>query len=574
MQRRKLALPSVEHDDDLDERLETTFARDTPNPAVCVADGFGVRVGVDRGRLVVVDGLGLHRRERRYSKATHGLARLVVLSSAGVVSLESLRWCAGAGIGVVVLDPFGGGLHLTSGGTGNDDPRLRRAQALAVATPAGMDITRYLVGAKLAGQASVVRDRLGQQAAASTIAALAEELGRCGALEDCRQVEATAANVYWNAWESLVVQFVRKDAARVPDHWRCFEGRRSAVGASGSRSATDPVNALLNYVYRLLEAEGRLACLAIGLDPGLGILHADVRGRDSMVLDIMEPARPDAERFVLELLAMRPLMRTDFAEDRRGLVRVLPPLTHRVAEAMPGFASLLGPLVEHVAGLLARVSPYDPSVPSVLTGSKHRQAARRRVDGGSAARGPDRGPSQGGPNPGGLPSRGKTRQRPPSISLPSVPARICRGCGAELPVDGPNRRTERTWCDACFPSFRKEVDQRMNQGGRLAAEQVRAATGSLPSHSAEAQARRRRANMRQLMARLAWEDKHEDVPDAEWYLANIAPKLLDVSLPAIAAATGVSTSAASKFRRGLRVPSPRHWEKLAQLVGLTGPAPV
>ena len=57
------------------------------------------------------------------------------------------------------------------------------------------------------------------------------------------------------------------------------------------------------------------------------------------------------------------------------MVRVLPPLTHRIAEAMPGFASGLGPVVEHVAGLLAAASPYEPSVPSVLTRSKHRQVA-------------------------------------------------------------------------------------------------------------------------------------------------------------------------------------------------------
>ena len=119
---------------DLDQEMAAiaqTSTHDTPNPAVCVADGYGVRVSVERGRLLVSDGIGPTRRERRYARATHGLARLVVLSSSGTVSLEALRWCAGVGIGVVVLDPFGGELHLTSGGVGNDDPRLRRSQALS-----------------------------------------------------------------------------------------------------------------------------------------------------------------------------------------------------------------------------------------------------------------------------------------------------------------------------------------------------------------------------------------------------------------------------------------------------------
>ena len=76
------------------------------------------------------------------------------------------------------------------------------------------------------------------------------------------------------------------------------------------------------------------------------------------------------------------------------------------------------------------------------------------------------------------------------------------------------------------------------------------------------------SNRRHTLAKLAWEvEHHRDRPDPTWYLANVAPKLADMSLPAIAAATGISTSAASKFRRGLRVPAPRHWSALASLVG-------
>jgi CRISPR-associated endonuclease Cas1 len=565
MREAKLVLPLTIRDEnrsELQTRLAETFAHDTPNPAVCVADGFGVRIGVDRGRLVVSDGLATHRRERRYARATHGLSRLVVLSSAGTVGLEALRWCAGVGIGVVVLDPFGGELHLTSGDTGNDDPRLRRAQALAPGTTTGLEVTKYLIRTKLAGQAAVAQ-LLAAPDVSATILDLAEIVEGLSSLEEIRQHEAVAANLYWNAWSGVDVRFVRRDEPRVPDNWRCFGGRRSAVNVGTSRCATDPVNALLNYCYRLLEAEGRFACLAVGLDPGLGVLHADVKGRDSMVLDLIEAARPVADRYVLELLAARPLLKSDFAEDRRGVVRVLPPLTHRIAEAMPGFAATLGPVVEHIAKLLAAASPYEPSVPSVLTHSKHKQVTRQRLTAGSSTSG--QGP---GPSLRGLPSRAKPRQRPQPVAGPPVPLPICRGCGTRLPVEGPGRRPRRVWCDSCLPQSLKERDLRLNRGGRQVAEQIRAATGTLPSHDDKAQARRRRANLRQQLARLAWEDEHENVPDTAWYLANVAPKLSDVSLPAIAAATGVSTSAASKFRRGIRLPAPRHWEALAGLVGV------
>ena len=40
-----------------------------------------------------------------------------------------------------------------------------------------------------------------------------------------------------------------------------------------------------NYLSSLVEAEAILACQAVGLDPGLGIIHADARGRPSLALD-------------------------------------------------------------------------------------------------------------------------------------------------------------------------------------------------------------------------------------------------------------------------------------------------
>jgi CRISPR-associated endonuclease Cas1 len=515
--------------------------------------------------LLVSDGIGPTRRERRYARATHGLARLVVLSSSGTVSLEALRWCAGVGIGVVVLDPFGGELHLTSGGVGNDDPRLRRSQALAVGTEVGLDVTRYLVTTKLVGQASVVAHRFEACDAAQTIQTLAEMVADADSLESIRQLEAAAANSYFAAWSALEVPFIRRDVPKVPDHWRVFEGRRSAINPGIARSATDPVNALLNYGYRLLEAEGRIACLAIGLDPGLGVLHADMKGRDSMVLDLMEAARPMVDQYVLDLIAARSLTKIDFDEDRRGVLRLLAPLSHRVAEAMPNWALALAPVVEHVANILGEASPYDVSVPSVLTRDKHKVAARRRVTAEASA---DRTATTSGPNASRLSPRSKARQGPKAATGRGLPRATCRGCGGVLPSDEDRSKPRRSWCEDCLPAYRAEVDASMNAASRVAAEQVRELTGVLPTHTAAARGRRQDANRRRQLARLAWESEHGGTsPDVEWYSEQIAPHLVQLSLQEIARALGVSTSSASKFRRGLRVPAPQHWRSLAELVG-------
>ncbi|HLN06548.1 MAG TPA: helix-turn-helix transcriptional regulator [Acidimicrobiales bacterium] len=288
-----------------------------------------------------------------------------------------------------------------------------------------------------------------------------------------------------------------------------------------------------------------------------------VKGRDSMVLDVMEAVWPVVDGYVLDLFRARPLTKADIAADRRGMLRVLPPLTHRIAEAMPTWAQALGPVVEHVARILSASSPYEVSVPSVLTGHKHQAVARRRSDDPTIAAVRSR-----GPNPSGLAPRAKPRQRPLVASSSALPCRTCRGCGTALPVENERAATRRNWCDECFPDRRTELDERMRSASTLHAKHHRAATGVLPSHSDGAQARRQDANRRRQLARLAWEADHGGVsPDVEWYWEQLAPRLADLSLTEIAGALGVSTSSVSKFRRGLRVPSPRHWGVLADLIG-------
>ena len=86
---------------------------------VCVASGYGVKIAVQRGRLLVED----------------GFASLVVLGHAGYLSLEAIRWLADQGVPFLHLDAD---VHLLAcSATGTPDARLRRAQALAATTKTG-----------------------------------------------------------------------------------------------------------------------------------------------------------------------------------------------------------------------------------------------------------------------------------------------------------------------------------------------------------------------------------------------------------------------------------------------------
>jgi len=96
--------------------------------------------------------------------------------------------------------------------------------------------------------------------------------------------------------------------------------RRSPLSGS-PRLAVNPPNAILNYLYAVLESEARLAAAALGLDPGLGVLHKDTPNRDSLACDLMEPVRPQVDAFLLDWISRGPLRREWFFEQRDGNCR-------------------------------------------------------------------------------------------------------------------------------------------------------------------------------------------------------------------------------------------------------------
>ncbi len=538
--------------------------RQADRHGVAVVDGFGVQVIVERAHLELHDGVGEHRRVRRYPKIDPPLRIAIGIGTVGTVSLDALRWCSQVGTPLVALSNDGS--LLAVGPPGRDDARLLRAQALALYGLAGLAVTRYLISEKLRGQAEVLRAHLAEVSAAETIAELATAVfERTASIEEVRQLEAAAANVYFASFERTVeVTFARKDLPRIPTHWSRFNGRRSSINPATARNSTDPAGAVLNYAYKLAEVEAGLAARRMGLDPGIGILHADLAGRPSFACDLMESVRPVVDAHVLDVL-QGPLRKREFTEDSRGVVRCLAPLTHRLAEAMPSYGLVLAPVVEHVADLLAQSSPYDVPAPTVLSGSKHKAAARARA----GTRPSDKAtPAKlSGPNPGRLAPRGRRRTKP--SASPPLPLRACRGCGGRLPADSDRDRPRIDWCSDCLPGRRQEIGASLYSESRVAAERFAAQTGTLPAHTPKAQASRSEANARQREEQRRWSAAAaSDRLDPAWFQREILPKLATFSLPAIAKATGASTTAASQWRSGKRVPHRRHWAAMCQLVGI------
>jgi CRISPR/Cas system-associated endonuclease Cas1 len=187
--------------------------------------------------------------------------RLRALTQNNGLSLGALRWLADQNATFVMLDRDGSVLA-TTGPVHPSDARLRRAQALAIRSGSALEIARELIAQKLDGQARIAREKLLDIATSKTISEFRARLATAESAEAVRLLESQAGRAYWSAWRNLTINFPKSDLRRVPDHWRTFGSRISALTGS-PRLAVNPPNAILNYLYAVLESEARLAAAAL-----------------------------------------------------------------------------------------------------------------------------------------------------------------------------------------------------------------------------------------------------------------------------------------------------------------------
>ena len=224
--------------------------------------------------------------------------------------------CAEAGVALSFLTPNGKFLARVEGPrTGN--VLLRRAQYRIADDPArAVPIVRGIVAAKAANQRTclrrALRDHGGKMDDAARTAVEASELRlghiarRVVASDDIavlRGHEGDAAVAYFSAFDAMI------------------QGDRATFRFNGRsrRPPLDRVNALLSFLYAMLGHDCRSALESVGLDPQVGVLHADRPGRAGLALDLMEEMRPVlADRLALTLVNRGQLKANDFFTDEGG----------------------------------------------------------------------------------------------------------------------------------------------------------------------------------------------------------------------------------------------------------------
>jgi len=491
-----------------------------PRHGVITLFGFGIVVHVERGHLVVKDGIGCERRDARLPRVGHGLRRLVVIGSDGTVSLAALRWLADQETSFVMLERDGSVLA-TTGPVRPSDARLRRAQSMAHESGIALDIAKELIRRKLEGQERVILKTLSNAGIAHEIAETRKGVEAARNIAVVRALEAKAALAYWTAWRHLPVNFPSRDLNRVPEHWRHFGSRHSPLTGS-ARLAVNPPNAMLNYLYALLESESRLALAALGLDPGIGVLHVDSPSRDSLACDLMEVGRPAVDAYLFDWISREPLRRDWFFEKSDGNCRLMGSFAVRLTETARTWGRAVAPVAEWISRTLW--STIRKTAQQLYPATRLTQSRRRQARGGSARI---------------------------SVERPPRAPRICITCGVSL-------KRGRRYCATCGIAASKES---LIETARL---------GGIATHSPQAEALRAATMRRQEAAKRRWQPT--ELP--AWlnegiYRKKIQPRLWSITVPVIASALGISESYAADVRKGRRVPHPRHWPTLAELVGVS-----
>jgi hypothetical protein len=123
---------------------------------VLTISGNNPSIRVDGGCLIVSDGpvtvAANHRgpalpvKERmvtcRFRRADCPVDRIVVTRPDGFITFGAIKWLHGVGASLMQLD-WDGTVLLATAPAGNDQPALRRAQALAAGSEIGHAITSY-----------------------------------------------------------------------------------------------------------------------------------------------------------------------------------------------------------------------------------------------------------------------------------------------------------------------------------------------------------------------------------------------------------------------------------------------
>ena len=303
-----------------------------------ILSGHGASLRVEHGALVVCDGFTHYPQTRKTWRLFAGDPRMpprvVLLNASGYLTFDVLSWLGERQIPIIRLG-WQGDVTTFCGSTVYE-PALHMAQLKSLKMEQRVKIAKVVLTDKFTNCLATLNmlpesseRQWGIRGQKRALWQLDNE--RDIAIRRVEQIEALAAQSYFRGLRTLEIKWTGTNKKPIPDEWYKL-GSRSSRYSGTNIDATHPVNAMMNYAYRILEAEAKISAVAAGLDPMIGFLHANQPERATLVYDLIEPLRPLVDACILKLLKNHNFTPKDFVLLQTGVCRLHPMLAKFIAK--------------------------------------------------------------------------------------------------------------------------------------------------------------------------------------------------------------------------------------------------
>jgi len=279
--------------------------------------GYNIHICVDDGKLIIKDGRDWEKEpteiimKPKFVDYDH----IILYGHSGNISLSAIKWLMKQKVSINVLD-YDGTLLSSMDPPQSKTGLVRLAQYRAY-NEQRIDIAKEIIHAKI----NRTRDmfdwlifrypQLTEKMNLCNFEKTLEDLKNAQKIRDIIGLEGIVARHYWDAIGQIF-----------PDK---FEFETRAIGrTTRPLGAIDPINALFNYGYSILESHCRRAINSANLDPYIGFLHETRVTKEPLVYDMQEPFRWLVDLTIIQTLENNLFHKKDFIRTEDYIIRLRP----------------------------------------------------------------------------------------------------------------------------------------------------------------------------------------------------------------------------------------------------------
>ena len=271
--------------------------------------GFGIAIDVNKAHLTI------KQNDNAIEFKPHRIPydSIIVDGHYGSISFEAMRWLSKHDVSIALLNWNGNLLSVTQPQeTLNADLKIKQ-YGKYLDPESRLYIAGQIVKQKVKSSLNLIKGL--SKFHDIDLTAVNKEIQRVDYdnINNLMMYEGRIASAYWSCLSKIFNRLA-------PDFH--FETRKN-LSYSWNMNASDPINALLNYGYAILESMVRKDINGIGLDVSIGYLHEIAPSKHPLIYDLQELFRYVIDYSVIEVLETK-LKKSDFITTENYHIRLKP----------------------------------------------------------------------------------------------------------------------------------------------------------------------------------------------------------------------------------------------------------